>query len=470
MPTISSLNQLSVKKSNTFVNSYTQRYNQKGVTESVLVYAAIGRIQEKESTTKDPELVAELYPSELKMILPDPANIYRDLKNSTLAIMKNSTIMVFDDAKKEFIAMHMIREATYKNGVFRIVFENKLKPHILALERNYTGFELSIVSSFRSVGSLRLYELLKSERGLELARRKKIDKRDSSDEVICEYNVAQLKFLLGYADSTSQKVFELINRAKTDTDWEEAFDILDDNEKKYKRWSAFNERVLKVAQEELKEKSNIRFEYEPIKLGNNYKRIKFYTYSNVPTNPKVIDERAEYIKKTFRQNHEQLEIPYDLEEYATIFDTYVGHNGLSAEDINMLLEDCGGNQDLIKKAIISADEQDSIYNYIGWIRSFVKNGGYEEIKVIDGSAKVANRVEEVTDMYHKIPENASFAERVWARKPGDSLYFMFKNYLDEHEISLDDFNLAYSAEEKLIIYKSIIHKDNDVLVRYGLPV
>jgi len=466
MAASSDFQQMSVKKSNQFVSSYSQ----KTVTESILVLAAIGRIQEKEVLNDDPELVAELYPSELKQIVSDKNHIYRELKSATSSLMKNSAIMIFDDKKKEFHAIHMIRKADYENSIFKVTFESELKPHILALEKNYTTLQLSIMSSFRSIGSFRLYEVFSAERGLELSARSKKGIKNDSGEVVREYNISQLKFMLGYADATDRKCAELIKNATSDADWDTAYDMLDKKSKKYKVYNDFIKNVIEVAKEELREKSDIRFEYTPIKIGRSYKRIRFYTYPNVPENPKIIDERADYIQKTFRMNDDQLEIPYDLEEYADLFDVYVGHNGLAAEDIKIFLDECGGDKELVKRSIILADEQENLHNYVGWIRACVKNGGYESIHTLDGSKSRAERVEQIVDMHRNLPENASFQERLWSRKPDDDKYFLFKGYLDEHGIELSDFELAYNVDERLIIYKAIINGENSILERYGLPV
>lgn len=463
---ISDFNQMSVKKSNQFVSSYSQ----KSVTESILVLAAIGRIQEKESVKNEPELVAELYPSELKQIVSDRTHIYRELRNATTTLMKNSMIMLFDDKSKEFHAIHMIRKVDYENGIFKVMFESELKPHILALEKNFTTLQLSIMSSFRCIGSLRLYEIFSSERGLALATRAKKGYKNIDDEVVLEYNISQLKFLLGYADATNPKCSSLIKTAESDADWDEAYDSLDKSSKKYAMYSDFAKKVIEIAKSELQEKSDIRFEYEPIRLGRNYRRIRFYTYSNTPTDPKVVDERADYIKKYFRSNENQLEIPYDLEQYADLFDVYAGHNGLAAEDIKIFLDECGGDKELVKRAIILADEQENLYNYVGWIRNCVKNGGYHSIQTIDGSKNRADKVNKLMDTTRKIPENASFQERLWARKPDDAKYFMFLQYLSKHGIELDDFNEAYSVDERLIVYKAIVNNDTDVITQYGLPV
>ena len=466
MGTSTEITDLVVKKSNQLVSSV---YNS-DLTSNIIILCAIGRIQEKEDKTSgETTLVAELYPSELKQIVSDKNHIYRELKRVNRTLMNSDAILIYDDENERLEGMHMIRHVKYDNGVERIEFESRLKQHILNLEKNYTTLELSIMSSFKSNASFRLYELLKKERGFELSHRKKAG--IVNDEVICEYGIAELKFIVGLANASSPEAKRLIDEMSPDIDWNKVYDALDSKDKKYDDYSNFRRYVLEIAQKELEEKSDIRFDFEPIaKIGRKYNKIRFYTYSNIPSNPKIIDERAEYIKKRFRTNEDQYELPYDLEVYADLFDTYVGHNGLAAEDIKILLDDAGGDKDLVIRSIIQADEQGNISNYIGWIRNCIKSGGYKTTETLNGSANRASMVRQISDSIKNVPENASFAERVWARKPEEPQYGVFLRYLESKNIEPSDFDLAYTPEEKLIIYKAILNNDITVIKSYGLPI
>lgn len=465
MGSSSDFNDLVVKKSNQLVSSV---YNS-DIVSNLLILCAIGRIQERENATGETSLVAELYPSELKQIVSDANHIYRELKRVSTSLMSSDAILIYDDENKRFEGLHMVRHVSYDRGVMTIEFESRLKHHILNLEKNYTTLELSILSSFKSNAAFRLFELFKSERGLELNRRQKAGIKN--DEVVCEYGIAELKFMIGLANASSSEAKKVIDATSPNIDWDKVYDALDSKDRKYDDYSNFRRFVLEIAQRELEEKSNIKFDFEPIaKTGRKYTRIRFYTYSNIPTNPKIIDERAEYIQKKFRADKNQSEIPYDLPGYKDLFDTYVGHNGLAAEDIRMLLEDCNGDKELVIRSIIMADEQNHINNYIGWIRNCVRNGGYDSTHVIDGSKNRAERVDSVVDSIRSVPQNASFQERLWSRKPDDNNYFLFTSYLNKWNINLDDFEIAYSVEERLIIYKAIINNDVKVIQEYGLPV
>ncbi len=458
----SEITDLVVKKSNNLVSA---TYNST-LMENLLILVALGRIQEKTTGTLK-ELSAELYPSELKQIVSDPKHIYRDLDKVSDSMLHERVIHIKDD-KGNFTKMAFITQVDYKNGVFKIVFNNKLEKHIISLEQNFTTLELSILSSFKTNAAFRIYELLKSERGLELFRRKK-EGKPYEDEVICEFGISELKFMIGLANSSSEEARSMIDAMSPNIDWDIVYEKLDAKDKKYDSYPNFRRRVLEPAQKELKEKSNISFEFEPVaSSGKKYNRIRFFTHSNEPTNPKIIDERAEYIKKKFRQTENQMEIPYDLELYADLFDTYVGHNKLAAEDIRLFLDDCGGDKEIVKKAIIQADEQENIHNYVGWIRECVKNGGYNDTAVINGSKNRADRASDMVDKIRNVPEGASFQERLWSRKVDEPEYSIFSQYLEAQNIELKDFNTVCTVEERLIIYKAIINGDKEVIKKYRL--
>ena len=55
--------------------------------------------------------------------------------------------------------------------------------------------------------------------------------------------------------------------------------------------------MIEPAQEELEEKSNIRFEFDTYRVGRKIARIIFHVYPNTPKNPDVIDERREFFEK-----------------------------------------------------------------------------------------------------------------------------------------------------------------------------
>ena len=105
-----------------------------------------------------------------------------------------------------------------------------------------------------------------------------------------EYNISELRFIIGLANSDDQAVKNAMANMGKNIDWDELFEKLDKKDKKYEEWRDFQRRILKPAQEELKEKSDIRFEYKGIREGRKTKKLLFTIYRNIPKNPEIINK------------------------------------------------------------------------------------------------------------------------------------------------------------------------------------
>lgn len=66
---------------------------------------------------------------------------------------------------KSWLHMNWLSSAEYKNGngYVELCFDPKLKPYLLELKGYFTQYKLDTIVNFRSVYSIKLYELLKSE-------------------------------------------------------------------------------------------------------------------------------------------------------------------------------------------------------------------------------------------------------------------------------------------------------------------
>ena len=218
------------------------------------------------------DICARLYPGELKRLLNKGSadkNIYNDLKVLGKSITGHS--IVIEDGLGNFTAFALIKTAEYENGVFTIKFNEEIKPHILGLQRNYTTLNLSTLSSFNKNCSFRLYEVLSKEM---------YKPKNEDGAVIVVYGINELKFMIGLANADEKGVQRYLATHQKNIDW----DYIYDNvvvEKSYPEWRDFRKRILLPAQIELEEKSDIRFEFEGIRLGGNgYKKIEFKIYKN----------------------------------------------------------------------------------------------------------------------------------------------------------------------------------------------
>ena len=441
-------NQLIENKSYVKSNEMISAKYKSTLLENQVMAIALTRIEENHNDINEP-LEARLYPGELKKLVSDDAHIYRDLK--ALAKTITGHTMFLEDGKGNFKAFSVVPNADYQDGVFIIKFNHVLKEHLLGLDKNFTTLELSMMTNFKRNSSFRIYELLKKDL---FRSRPSIN----NGRVDVEYNLFEFRFLIGIANSDN---IHVQNRIKTmsNIDWEELYRILEKNgskrDIKYKTTDKLQKDCIKPAQEELKNKSDIRFEYELIRIGRPYKKIVFHIYPNKPKNEEEIEVRKNYIEK-ISKNNRQYEIPHDLNiETQKLYEEYVGHNELDKEDIDLLLKTATYNVEDVKKAIIYTDKQEEVNNYMGYIVRCIQNRYFdnEVIAVIEGSAKQA----EVINNLRKEAHSEDTKKRVWeaTKKKEDFEDFI---YYEEHNrnisfMELDEILSPAEAVEEYISWK-----------------
>lgn len=122
-------------------------------------------------------------------------------------------------------------KADKKEDFLLLKFHDHLKPYLLDLKSRFTSFKLKEVVDLKSVYSIRIYQLLRDYDG------RKCNK--------FTYTVMDLRAIL-LGDKKTHKIF-----------------------------SDFKKNTLLVAQKELKEKSNLSFSFETIKIGRSIGKIEF---------------------------------------------------------------------------------------------------------------------------------------------------------------------------------------------------
>ena len=421
---------LSMHKSNELISA---KYKST-LLENQIMSIALTRI-EVEAKEDDTRLIARLYPGELKRLVSDPAHIYRDLKKIAKAIVGHT--MLLEDGKGNFRIFSIVPNADYINGTFVIEFNRILKDHILNLSRHYTTLELSMMTSFTRNSSFRLYELLKKD-----AYRI----NDSNPSVNVEYNISELRFIIGLANSDDDRVKRALD-SRNDIDWDDLYDRLDKRDKKYPEWRDFNRRVIKPAQQELAEKSDIRFDYEGIRKGRTTKSIRFTIYKNEPEpiHKSSINKKRDIIEKN--QTYYQLELPLDM--YPELRSAYTGHNGLTGDDLTLLLQKADFNEQIVRDAIKMADEQPELSNYMGWIIRCIERG-YTRTETLSGDADRARLVHAIKDNLLEYEDDV--AERVWQKTRQKDDFKSFKQAVEARGLPMNVLEAAYDAKEKMDIY------------------
>lgn len=193
---------------------------------------------------------------------------YAELKKITRNLFKPIEITV--DGETNQVSWFQLVNYNEKSGTITIEVNSFWQEFLYSLENNFTSYKLFNITHLSSSYSPRIYELLKSRINLSPKRR---------------ITLKELRAKVGVADD------------------------------QYPKYANFKQRVLLPAQRELKEKSDIHFEFTEHKLGRSVHSIEFHIYRN--STKKAIEPIV--------MNHS------DLESQLSLF-------GLTEEAIAKLLE------------------------------------------------------------------------------------------------------------------------------------
>ncbi len=160
-------------------------------------------------------------------------SIYKDVEDIIYSLNTKPLRIIKDNGEK--LIINWIASANIKpnSGYVTFEFSDELRPYLLQLKSHFTKYQFKNILHLKSGYSIRLYEILKSH--------------EFKSEVT--YEVDNLKYILGL-------------------------------ENKYAEYKAFKRSVLKKAQKELKERSDIYFELEEEREQRKVKYLKFYIYKN----------------------------------------------------------------------------------------------------------------------------------------------------------------------------------------------
>ena len=436
---------LSVKKSNELISA---KYKS-SLLENQVMAIALTRIEVNSSGPKS-TLEARLYPGDLLRLISDPAHIYRDLKKLSNTIVGHS--MFIEDGKGNFKSFAIVPNAEYVNGVFIVKFNDELRNHVFALNGNYTNLELAILTDFNSNHAFRLYEVLRKE----VYRIPSITPENQNPSVQVEYNISELKFLLGLANMDEPSVKNALEESMKghEPDWDQLYQNLPRKQKKYTEWRDFQRLIIRNAQKEIEEKSDIRFDFEGVSGAHNkFQKVRFTIYRNVPSRPEVIDERTQMISLQ-NEKYRQTEIPYDL--YPDLYEELVGYNNLTKDDVTLLLQKANFDTTKIREAVDAADrysERTPISNYMGWLIKCIEEG-WQEQPVAYGSAEQGERVQQVIEAYAKT-DKEKLAAKMWHDK------IKFKEDFPEFESAVEDAGMTIEQLEVIYSYNELVKMYTD---------
>lgn len=396
--------ELLVKKSNDLILS---KYKSSSILEAKILAMSLTRVKMVGDYP-----YAVLFASEIKKLLygeKNDKNIYTKIK-MVADDMTTRNIFIERPEKREFHAFTLITDAHYADGKLELKFNSTASPLILNLKNNFTTYELENIVKLKSTTSLRLYEILKKDAY-------KITSKTTC--VQTEYSLAELKSLLGLIDMPENEMKRLRNKGVS---WEEIEEL--SNPKSSLKYGIFRTRVLEKAKKEIGENTDICFDYKPIKSGRGakVKIIVFTIYKNDKSN-----------------------IPDELREL-------IGHNKLTEADIIMFYNDAEHDGDSVLRAIDMADKETDIKNYVGWIRSCIKNGYADPVHTMHGSAERGEFIDNIAESYNAEvnDENSQMFIGMWDRfKAKEEIFSKFEETL---MMPLEMYEEYYSAKERVNAY------------------
>ena len=156
-------------------------------------------------------------------------DIYTMLKAQIKAISDKSLWIENENGQETLIRWIEKPYIDKRSGIIKIKLDEDMKPYLLQLKEKFTEYELIYTLNFKSKYSIRLYEYLKS---------------------------IHYKKLETYTKTISINEFQK---------------LLDSN---YDNFKDFHSRVIKTAQREINQNSDIIFDYEILKNGKKAEAIK----------------------------------------------------------------------------------------------------------------------------------------------------------------------------------------------------
>lgn len=253
-------------------------------------------------------------------------NIYKEVEGITSKLL-SKVIHIEEPDEKKLIQTSFFSSAIYKygEGTVEFTFDPSLKPYLLALRNNYTSLSLNTVIQFTSQYAIRIYELLKQYSTIG-------------------FRIIDLKELKSYLGIPASE---------------------------YQLYSSIKNRILKFAERDINNKSDINFSYIEIKNGKKVSALKFIITKN-----KNFVEPEHYIPQAIAVSEVINKESYTIENYlSSTLDQLINTWGISK-----------------KKAeeIISSYEDSYILNIISSVKAVGERKGFGNaaaylIKAIEGN-------------------------------------------------------------------------------------
>lgn len=213
------------------------------------------------------------------------------------------------------------------SGIVELEFSPKLKPFMLGLKEFYTSYRLKNILELKGKYSIRMYEIIKSNEFKKVA----------------EITVDELRKILK-ADKGSYLVYQ-----------------------------NFKNRIILQAQKELKEKTDITFDFEEIKTGRKVTALRFYIHPNKKNinNPHVINE----VSATVSEEDDKIDFSKNIEQIIKLMQD----KNINSNEAKNIYKSAEGDLDHITK-VYNHFKNRSADSFVALMIKMVKPGKFIEPK------------------------------------------------------------------------------------------
>ena len=346
------------KKANTLINA-------KGRSTLLVQKLFAVSIAKAKLNPQDNTLEASIYGTDLKKIFGVKGGSFYDHIKQAIEPAKNQPsildwrIIYTNDEAQEVEAINVITDASFKNGILNVRYNNKITPYLSDLKSNYTVLSLSEVLQLNSVYSFRLYEILKAEMDYQRA----ITHR--SGPYYVQYNLTDLKLRLGIIDSQADpEIITALKKGNPDYSRIEKRAESTDGAERLKTFGNFRKFALDKAKEEINEKTSIWFDYEPVKAGRGGKVVDIRFLINVNKDRKSNSEEEKRDKELTQEERFAR-----MEQVQGLIDEKI-----KLSDIKAILEAADYDVSKVDTAYRLSRYSSGIENLTGWLISAIKRG------------------------------------------------------------------------------------------------
>lgn len=360
-------------------------------------------------------------------------SFYSQLKMAAKA-MANRTIFVEDKENKQFKVINLIHMAEYKNGNFSIRFTPEANEYLDDLRDNFTTMKLTTLFVFSSNYAYRLYEILKMHEY-------KIGK--DNRPITISYSLSELKLEMNCVNTEEKAIQRELQKEKPDYD-----KIVNQlaKEKHFGSYSDFRKNALEVAKKQINELSDLYIDYEPVRSGRGGKVIGVDIYLQRNKN-NMMSVTEEIVSEVFA---EEIPEPDNMSELILEVIDIISDVKITSKDASLLLKDASYDIETIRRAYALACQQPEINNFMGWMRSCIKEDYQAPIEVVKGSQETA---EQLTMIKQEVEDNkASLSDKVWEKTKKKDNYPAYCTYLESVGLSEEIIEMIYTPEERLKSY------------------